>query len=312
MLERILVPLDGSNFAERALKPALDIARAVNGQLILLRSVVFTPTALPDFAGEYEWFWDETAIGNARVEATEYLQMVQKKVAHPDLTVHTEVMEGDEAVTIVDVATEMGVDLIVMSTHGRSGLTRWALGSVTEKVLHSAFCPVLVVRIAGPISKIVITLDGSELAERALQPGLAVARNLEASVTLLRVNQLAAISREESVQMEWQVGKEPDEASLKNINGAIEAYLDDVAGRYQHRLGREMETAVINGPPAQSILKFAASCQADLVVMSTHGRTGLQRWIYGSVTTKVLRGAACSMLIVRPPTHRLGNQAQTR
>ncbi len=123
----------------------------------------------------------------ARNDALVYLETIRKSNEQPDLHIQTRLIEGDVAGAIVDTALSEQVDLIVMSTHGYSGLTRWVLGSVTEKVLRSAPCPVLAVRAARHPQKVLITLDGSPLSDRAIEPGLAVAQSLNAAVTLLRV-----------------------------------------------------------------------------------------------------------------------------
>ena len=128
-----------------------------------------------------------TKQAEARNDALIYLETIRKSNEQPDLHIQTRLVEGDVAGAIVDTALSEQVDLIVMSTHGYSGLTRWVLGSVTEKVLRSAPCPVLAVRAARHPQKVLITLDGSPLSERAIEPGLAVAQSLNAAVTLLRV-----------------------------------------------------------------------------------------------------------------------------
>jgi len=187
-------------------------------------------------------------------------------------------------------------DLIVMSSHGYSGVTRWMLGSVAEKVLRKAPCPVLVIRSSRPIWRVLVPLDGSPLAEAALQPALAVAAGLGAEVTLLRA--IGAPEAEVLKQLD-KVEKGLSQRVLEDMSAAAKTYLREVSDRHR-RAGAEIKTAVVDGSAAAGILDYAEARDMDLIAMSTHGRTGLQRWIYGSVTEKVLHGAQHSMLVVRP------------
>jgi nucleotide-binding universal stress UspA family protein len=199
----------------------------------------------------------------------------------------------------VDTAVAHQVDLIVMSTHGYSGVTRWLMGSVTEKVLRCTPCPILIVRSPAPINKILITLDGSELAERALDPGLAVAHKLDAKICLLRVAADMLINPMEFAALEQAgsgLGQQIQESSLANAQN----YLADVMAR-NPELGERGKTAVLQGSAAKTILDYAEAEEIDLIVMATHGRTGLRRWVYGSVTERVLHGAHSAVLIIRPP-----------
>lgn len=144
MYKRILVPLDGSELAERALPPAADIARGMEAQLWLVRV---------SLAGEYVFgpggtiapYADEVFEHDRRAAAA-YLSEVRARLARPGLTINSEVLNGPVAETIVDYARSRQIDLIVMCTHGRSGVSRWVYGSVTDKVLQGAHCPTLIVR----------------------------------------------------------------------------------------------------------------------------------------------------------------------
>jgi nucleotide-binding universal stress UspA family protein len=247
----------------------------------------------------------EDSLQESQQELIDYLQTVAQNYAFPDVALRTEVISGDEASVIVDTAASENVDLIVMSTHGYSGLTRWMLGSITEKVLRAAPCPVLVVRSLDPISRILITLDGSELAEYSIEPGLEIARRLDGEVTLLRVEHAPAPSplRFEQQKMTREALRDEDKVQ-KKIYDFAKIYLARMVESHRQS-GQHIETAVSFETPAVGILDYAELNQTDLIVMSTHGRTGLAHWVYGSVTEKVLRGAECAMLIIRPPADEL-------
>jgi nucleotide-binding universal stress UspA family protein len=300
MFRRILVPLDGSELAERALQPALALARPDGGELILLRVPVMERILMPTSDG-YGLLWPDQSVEQSQKEATEYLARVQKRHQQPGFALRTLIAGGDGAGGIVDAAAAEKVDLIVMSTHGYSGLTRWMLGSVTERVLHSAACPVLVVRSAMPVRRVVITLDGSELSEQALKPGFELAAQTGSAVMLLRaIPEVPAHEVERLDEIEPGLGKRFQE----DLFAEAETYLKEQVEHYALP-GVEVTTRVMFGPAAYSIVKFAELESADVIVMATHGRTGLRRWAYGSVTEKVMRGAPCDILVVRPAEHQL-------
>jgi nucleotide-binding universal stress UspA family protein len=287
MFNKILVPLDGSPLSERALPPALALAQQPDTEVILAR--VPTGEDAPIMA-------DGHRPDQARRDAQAYLDTLRLNNRQPGLNLRTRLMNGDAASAIVDTAAAAaeGVDLIVMSTHGYSGVTRWLLGSVTEKVLRTAPCPVLAIRTPRPIQHIAITLDGSGLSERALAPGLELAQRLHAEVTLLRSVPHAKIdgsldATEHGLSRRLQQGL-IDEAA---------AYLAARSASYA-RSGLVVKTEVRVGPAADNICEFVEAYGTDLIVMATHGRTGLQRWVYGSVAEKVLRSVNTSLLVFRP------------
>lgn len=282
MFHKVLVPLDGSTLAEAALEPAVALARHAHGELLLLR-VPTSERILVPMAGSEGILWPDQSLAFSRKEAKQYLAGLLKPGAHPDMAdiaVRSAVVDGDVASVIVDTAVAEGMDLICMSTHGRSGLTRWMLGSMAEKVLSAAPCPVLIRRGRQPLRRILITLDGSQLAEHALEPGFALAAALSEQVILLRVVDEHA----------------PDETSLHD---AAEAYLWRLAQAHAQP-GLEIRTEIAVGPAAETIVTRLGTLGVDVAVMATHGRSGLRRWVYGSVTEKVLDSAHCSLLVVRP------------
>ncbi len=285
MFKKILVPLDGSQLSQRALEPAAALARRTGAELLLVRAPV-TDTFV--FAGS------DARQASRRDDVQIYLDTLRQFTEQAGLTVHTQLIEGDAAGAIVDTALLEHADMISMSTHGYSGLTRWVLGSVTEKVLRTAPCPVWVVRTARTPQKILITLDGSTLSETALEPGCALAQGLAAEVALLRTvpcvtadDQLDAHERGSSRRMQEDLIDEARE------------YVYIRSASYAQS-GLKIKPEVRIGAPADCILEYIETYDIDLIVMATHGRTGLKRWVYGSVTDKVLRSANCSLLVIRP------------
>lgn len=307
MFKKVLVPLDGSPLAEHALQPAIRLARPAadelgSGRIILLQVPVYEEAMIPLAAGG-NMYWSEAPDAaerqhTARRQAESYLHTFRVTHERPRLTITTKVTEGDVAGVIVDTAAEGNVDLIVMGTHGRSGLSRWVMGSVAERVLHSAPCPVLTIRSDTPIRHMLITLDGSPLAEKILEPALMVAEKLGCEVTLLRVEQPPDYSPKFVRELE-KVEQGLGENYVMDVSAQTQNYLESLLGRFRRR-GLPLKGVVSYGPVAQAILDYAEYHDVDLIAMSTHGRTGLQRWVYGSVTEKVLRSSPCAMLIVRP------------
>lgn len=300
MFNKLLVPLDGSELAERALAPALTIARAVGGAVTLLRVPATDMLLVPDAAvlTGYGIMWPDQSLEQSRQEARDYLADLYKAWASPDLKLQTRLLEGSVAESILEAATSGQADLIVISSHGYSGLNRWLLGSVAERVLHSAPCPVLVIRSPQPPRHVLIPLDGSALSERALEPGLDLAARLGGTATLLRaIPMLDAHLFDRAEKIEPGMGRRMEQ----DFHEAAENYLRDLGAEHA-RLGLTINHIVTHTPAADSILRYAETHPVDVVAMSTHGRSGLGRWVYGSVTEKVLRGAPYSMLVIRPAT----------
>jgi nucleotide-binding universal stress UspA family protein len=195
--------------------------------------------------------------------------------------------------------------LIIMATHGRSGITRWWMGSVAEKVISEATAPVLLVRSKRPSTtratdklnfthKILAPLDGSDIGEAALPYAETIATNSRASVSLLQV-----ISPPGTVEANLLGG--PDwRKFVKAMHDAGENYLKSVAERLSGR-GVKVTYEVATGDPADKIVEYAEDKGINLIAMSTHGRTGVARWVLGSVADKVLHGARIPILLVRSP-----------
>ncbi len=302
MFTKLVVPLDGSELAEHALPIALTLGEAAHGEVLLLRAPVLEQMLMPAAEG-MGVIWPEQSYEQSLHETKDYLERVTASRAHTGLAVTGRVLpsEGDVASAIVEAAAAEGANLIVMSTHGYSGVTRWVLGSVTERVLQHAPCPVFVIRSPDPIRRVLIPLDGSALSESALEAGLALAALVGGAVLLLRV--VPIVSAEDVARLN---------AHERGLGSRLQEDICEDATRYLHavaaahaRPGLALETKVLIGPAAYAIVKHAEQEGFDAIVMATHGRTGLRRWAYGSVTEKVLRSASASTLVVRPAEHRL-------
>jgi len=300
MLKKILIPLDGSQLAERALGPGLQLAERSEAGLLMLRSLAVVqrlPVPTGYVLGDSGAWWPNEVDLEKQQEATRYLESVCARVISKKIPTRVNVRDGDAADSILDTAKSTTTDLIVMSSHGYSGITRWMLGSVAERVLQAAPCPVLVVRSPEPLRHILIPLDGSELSEQVLKPAFELAELLQCKVTLLRaIRPVTAAEVEDLENYERGFGRTFEE----ELHYEAAEYLRGIAQTHGPHVP-EILTTVTHGSAAPCILDYADQHRVDVIAMSTHGRTGLQRWVYGSVTEKILHAAnTCSMLVVRP------------
>jgi len=292
--QRILVPLDGSPLAERALPAAVTLAQAFSQdspcELHLLRIVPPIVVAM-----EPTLYTETIRLGEE--EARSYLAAVAVEWANSGVPIVPASETGSIAESIITYAQEQAIHLIVISSHGRSGLSRWVYGSITEKVLRQACCAILVIReqveeVRGVFRKIMVCLDGSPLAEKVLDPALTLAQCGQAEVILLRAVQPA------NLLLDLETPGYVQENLTAIERGDAETYLQHLLERLPD-IGSAVTTRTVIGPPADAIIDEAAAQGVDLIAMSSHGRSGLSRWVYGSVTEKVLRGAKCATLIVR-------------
>lgn len=309
MFNKLLIPLDGSVLAEQALDIAVTLLPAGAGDILLLRVPELSPMSGGGFGGGLDWYYPDQAAERAYEEAAAYLDDVAARWARPGVTFSPHIGAGDPAAAIVDLAEEHAVDAIAMSTHGRSGLSRWTMGSVAEKVMRGAPCPAFITREARPLRRIIVPLDGSLAAEHALPQALAVAQRTGAAITLLHVIEPYLALTPSALGWE-HVSQQVDEEATAAQTGYAADYLGSVAARHR-RPAITFETMLRAGPVADTILQAAAETGSDLIAIATHGRTGLRRWVYGSVTEKVMRGARCCLLVVRVPEHMLNDGEET-
>ncbi len=301
MFKKILVPLDGSALAEKALPVAIHLAKHMQSELTLLSVAQQESVAVIEPMGYGVWLPNET-LAEIRQELEKYLAQTVKKYKTANVSMNYHLEMGDEAGGIIDTAVSQQTDLIIMSTHGRSGISRWLLGSVTEKVLHQAPCPLLILRDDVLPKHIIITLDGSELAETALLPGLALSVGLGADVTLLQVleGSLPPMRSDNWMENENPAADDPELGSQPANHATL--YLQTISDRFPHHA---LKTAVPYGKPAEAILSYAENTPNSLIVIATHGRSGMARWIFGSVAEKVVRGTDGPVLVIRLDRERL-------
>jgi nucleotide-binding universal stress UspA family protein len=286
-VEEILIPLDGSKEAESVLPYVRNLAPQFNSRVYILGVGIGRKTRRV----------------NRLLE--DYVNRIVNELHVHNIKSEPVILYGTAAEKILDFTAEKEIDLIIMATHGRSGITRWWMGSVAEKVISEATAPVLLVRSKRrrttgtadklePIHKILAPLDGSDIGEVALPYAEAIAANSQATVNLIQI-----ISPPGTVEANLLGG--PDWRKFVNaMRDAGESYLKSIAERLS---GKDIKVSyeVLTGDPADKIVEYATAKGANLIAMSTHGRTGLSRWVLGSVADKVLHGARIPILLVRSP-----------
>jgi nucleotide-binding universal stress UspA family protein len=307
MFKRMLVPLDGSELAEVALSYAKELAGRLDLELFLLQ--VYEPH------GSESQFTCQLYIERAAEMAEMQSRGVQTKTgATPGgkaVEARGEVVTGHPAEEIIRFASENNIDLVLMATHGRSGVKRWVLGSVADKVLRASEVPIWLVRATIPEEIVhdewhkrtmLVPLDGSKLAESVLPHVEALAKQRGAElvqIVLLRVTEEPFITSdypEASMQLTWE---EHVRRIKEHFRRGSERYLAEVQQRLAEA-GLNVRSEVLMGKPADEIISYAHNNHPNLVVMATHGYSGISRWEYGSVADKVLHGVSSPIFMVRP------------
>lgn len=296
MYRQILVPLDGSLFAEAALPFALSASRRTGAPVHLIA----VHEAIPSFAYD-EWEsaareWTEQYLDNAAERASE-------RGAGGDVT--TKLRRGPVAEEIEAEAEEVRADLVVMATHGRGMLSRTWLGSVADAFLHVTDRPVLLIRPdeggkeppdEPTVSQILVPLDGSDFAEDALAHATELGALYDAEYHLVRVVPYAVDIANPYLPHTVQVNR----AIVEEAKSAAAEYLEARADRLRARGQRVTTAVVVDAQPGTGILREVEASGSDFVAMATHGRSGLTRAILGSASDKVLRGTHTPLLLHRP------------
>lgn len=306
MYKKMLVVLDGSQLAEIVFPYARELAGRLDIDVVLLH--VYSPLAL-DFAPMYKAYIDraaETLKAEARaVQAS--LGPVKKPVE-----ARGELKTGYHADEILRFAEENAVDLILMASHGRSGVKRWSMGSVADKILRASKVPVWLVHAIGeenvpydkwPTRTVLVPLSGLDVSAVVLPHAEAIAKQkgAQANVVLLEVVESPVTPSYYSpeltgVPLNWGQFVEQEMARSKK---AAQEYLAGVEKQCQDA-GLAVSSMVLTGKPAEEIVAYARKNPYTIVVMATHGRTGLSRLVYGSVAESVLFGITNPIVLVRP------------
>jgi len=300
MYTRMLIPLDGSKLAENVLPYARALARALDLRIELLSVVDTMDFAKTTHAGHVRDF--DPIIEAAVREGEQYLENVARSFT--GMTVDNCVVEQGQAdQIIVEKAARDKETLIGMATRGRSGIHRWLMGSVAEKVLRGATNPLLLVRGdeegksegVATLKSIIVPLDGSKRAEAVLPPAMDLAKKLSLEIVLTRAYQLplSAYPGADAAYIPNQ------DAFLTAVRGEANAYLEAKVNEVRGNGIEKVSSILLVGSGADEIIDLARTTPDNLIAMCTHGRSGVKRWALGSVTEKVVRHSGDPVLVVR-------------
>ena len=315
MYTKVIVPLDGSELSEQALPYARLVARSIAAPIELVQAYDILP---PRLLGSRARSVVAQLEDGARSAALAELEPARQRLDAAGHSVSAAARRGPAADAI---AAHAGADpgaLVVMCTHGRGGISRWMMGSVTDKVLHTIPNPMLIVRAAAAgsaaadraapepsLQDVVVPLDGSELSELALPHAVSIAAALSAGIAVLRITPTEGYYRRELVMASPEMGAIPDfdplsanELVAEDAAGAA-SYLSDVRNRLETDHAGSLHTEhIVHDNIAQTIIDRAAARPA-LVAMSTHGRSGVGRVVLGSITDRVVRHGSTPVLVIR-------------
>ncbi len=303
----ILVPLDGSDVAAGILPYASQIAKSCDVPLVLL--TVVDPDAMGRPTSGYTLqtlardkgpnYWEEIE-RSLQVSALESLKGVASSLREGGVAVEVQAALGRPAEQILQVSEEEGCGLIAMSTHGRNPISRSILGSVTDKVIHTSKVPVLTVTPergksyqegSATFKRVVVPLDGSELAEEALPYAEELARTLSLDILLARAVKTDLPTYSEAEFNVW----EPTitEGIIQEATTYLEGVAETLGGK-----GFTVQSEVVRGSPAQALLNLAQETDQNLITMTTRGRSGLSRWLMGSVAEALVRSSGDPVLVI--------------
>lgn len=283
----ILVPVDGSRLAEEAIPFALAIAERAHAKV---RFALVHPDPFPPLM-----------IDPPRVYLKELTQRFRERLGR---SLSSIILNGPVAPSLAKHAREIGADLVVMTTHGRGGLRRTWLGSVADQLMRTIQVPLLVLHPQEggslppvTVSEILVPLDGSSLAETALQPAAALATLWDAEMSLIQVIHPIVVASDPALP--FPTGYDDDLTAIRRESA--QDYLHDLAkGLREHGVRASGVAVVSYTGVAQTLLDLANPERISLVTMATHGRGGVRRLVLGSVTDKLVRGAQVPILVVPP------------
>ncbi|MBI3742697.1 MAG: universal stress protein [Chloroflexi bacterium] len=290
MYKHILLPLDGSTLAEQIIPFVRQIASADKAKVTLFSAIEPRPT---------RYGIEEPYVKEDRRAFEQYLQRTERSLTGQGLAVNTELTLGAPADAIIDAVGRLKCDVVAMTTRGHAGIGRWIFGSVADKVLHLTSVPLLMVRpikdaVAAaepPIRRIVVPLDGSPLAEEVLPHTKALAQAVRAEIALFQVVpfQTYAMAVAEAYTYDPSIDEE------------MVTWASEYLGKLQDSIQKQGLSATANvrrGDPAAAIIDFAKASPGSLIVMSTHGRSGVGRMVLGSVADRVIRQGGEPVLVL--------------
>ncbi len=310
MYRNVVILLDGSELAESVLPHVAEVIRG-RGSSVHLLSVAPLPKGIAPAGVDVRSSSAEVPEDWSRIqrEWVEYLRTVAKKLEPVAADVWLAVRHGRPADEILAFVGSVGADLVAMSAHGRSGISRWVFGAVADRVLRGATCPVLLVRSNGdvvatpqsgtPYQNILVPLDGSELAEQVIPYVRALVSPNHTRVYLVSVMTTGLVDRTVTLLTSYPPGLQLAAPAFQYVEAQLQTYLRSVAAALREA-GAAVHVVIRQGLPADEVLAYADEVEVDLIGMTTHGFSGASRWAYGNVAGKILQGTHSPLLLVRP------------
>ena len=298
MYTRMLIPLDGSKTAENVLPYGRILARTFQIPVELMEVLDIAGIASHVAAEKARRL--DTVVTEGERSSEQYLKKIASSFS--GVNVGCTVERGRPEDVIVEKAAADKTTLIAMATHGRTGMSRWLLGSIAEKVLRATTNPLLLVRASeealtegeAVLRSIIVPLDGSELAESVLPTAVKFARLFNVGMVLFRTYELPASA---------YYGREnhlPNYEELKNrVKEQAQDYLDKRIEAIKAEGVQRVSSVLIEGSGPNEIIDYARKTPNALITMCTHGRSGVKRWVLGSVTEKVVRHSGDPVLVMR-------------
>jgi nucleotide-binding universal stress UspA family protein len=272
-MEKLLLASDRSEFSEGAIREAINLAKTCSSKLYVI-SVAEAPE-LTEFADSYPL----VAVEKLEMATRQHLEEVKDMVEKEGVVCEIIQRRGPETYKyIVDEAAKNNVEMIIMGRRGRAGITRLMMGSVTAKTIGHAPCKVLVIPTFARITfeKILVPTDGSIFSELASREAISIAKRTKSSLIALSV-----AKRDENLPVA--------EASVGMVKEVAE------------KEGIKIETLTLKGEPYEVIVDTAEKKKAGFIVVGSHGRSGIERLLMGSVTERLIGHTGCPVLVVRKP-----------
>lgn len=295
MFSKILVPLDGSELSELSLTYMVELAANFNSDVKL---VYVCEPAEAEFRHMHELYIQKIAERVRRNIKTYNTVNTETKSK-----INTVVLDGDPADEIVEYAENNEISIIIMVSHGRSGLVPWSIGSTADKIINRTHIPVLMIRAKTPhtepvqgelFSKILVPLDGSKEGEAALFYVKELTCRIKAEVTLLQIvtpgKHVHTLGGLDYINF--------PESEMEHLLTDARQYLEETS-KYLIDTKAVFNYEVVTGNIAQQIIKYADETNTRLVAISTHGHSGIKKWLSGSVTNKILQAGNTPILVIR-------------
>ncbi len=319
MFKHILVPLDGSGRAEQALPVAAKLAHTSGAAVTLLR--VIDTSATPSPSADARPILIQPVSETDIHLAQSYLDGLAASDLFNNIHVTTRAVEGIVSSTILSEAATQQVDIIVICSHGLTGVLRWALGSVAEKVARYGTIPTLVLREGGPMLnnttsvRVLVPLDGSAQSEAALAPAAQLASALSApeqgALHLLHIIKPASTAQ---VSKGMTSDEEESPANIRMAKQYLDSTIRNIASASEDTTSTNTQLSttslvVSNSDVAHAIIQEAehgsgsTTRNADIIAMTAYGNNGPQHWTLGSITERVLQSTRLPLFIVQPPTN---------